>query len=509
MRKRGRVKFFIAHLLVILTVCRSTVGRNRLTRRRDHPQDENVGSVLFDRNNAGKVCWEVEELILLNSRRIFQDILPQVSVIDTRNDTYIGLLMDYMDICLEAVRGLTSGKTKHLVLKALADTLAGYLRVYILPMTKRSYYAGNIKYRKAKRLFDLYDELKVFLRSNGVGWRRPREFHQHLDVTAVDVPLGKSDQDCTGLILYPAFFIGFRVFPGSDRSVQLPMPYLDDESNPNSIALPFEVASLSSLFTEESAFVLVKYYAAGEKCLSSRSTKGQLEIFQRQLFDWIHQHVNPHLEEEKWYPGFGGVLKILASLEATGLKPSKNVGHEPPRFPGKAVPNVLPQFPPMNTRNESLGRRELVIVAVASALLIWLLLGMSLICWKILATHSSKSPEDTPVAVLYENRKYPSPDISSPSEGGIFTRLKNRFRRKSPDVPRCECPSDDDDDCDEERCLGSMSYSTDDTDRLVIKKKPKKRTKFTSIPSNATRSDKKSYYSTDESSSSERRERTP
>lgn len=161
--------------------------------------------------------------------------------------------MDYMDVCLEAVRGLTSGKTKHLVLKALADTLAGYLRVYILPMTKRSYYAGNIKYRKAKRLFDLYDELKVFLRSNGAGWRKPNEFHQHLDVTAIAVPHGKSDHDCTGLILYPGksflsasvinicfsfffllLFIGFKTLStGPDRSVQLPMPYLDDDRDPN------------------------------------------------------------------------------------------------------------------------------------------------------------------------------------------------------------------------------------------------------------------------------------
>ncbi|XP_063988392.1 uncharacterized protein LOC135168289 isoform X2 [Diachasmimorpha longicaudata] len=501
MRKRGKVKFFIVYLVVILTLCRLAVGRHRLGRRENVLGDENVGSVLFDGNNVGKVCWEVEELVLLNSRHIFQDILPQIRVIDTRNDTYIGLLMDYMDICLEAVRGLTSGKTKHLVLKALADTLAGYLRVYILPMTKRSYYAGNIKYRKAKRLFDLYDELKVFLRSNGVGWRKPREFHQHLDVTAVDIPPGKSDQDCTGLILYP----------GPDRSVQVPMPYLDDESNPNSIALPFEVASLSSLFSEESAFVLVKYYAAGEKCLSSRSTKGQLEIFQRQLFDWIQEHVNQHLDEEKWYPAFGGVLKITASLEAAGVKPSKNGGHQTPlkNFGGKAIPNIL-QFPPMNAQYELLGRRELVIVAVASALLIWLLLGMSLICWKILATRSPNSLEDTPVAVLYENRKYPSPDISSPSEGGIFTRVKKLLRRKSSSVPRCDCPSDDDDECDEERCLGSVSYSTDEIDRQMANKRRKKRTKFTSVPSSTTqrRSNGKSYYSTDESTT-ETRERTP
>lgn len=103
-----------------------------------------------------------------------------MDLINFHNDEYIGVLMDYMDVCLEVVRELTTARTKRLLLKALADTMAGYLRVYILPVTRMSYYAGNIKFGKAKRVFDLYEELKIFLRSNGMGWLKPimqRQLH--------------------------------------------------------------------------------------------------------------------------------------------------------------------------------------------------------------------------------------------------------------------------------------------------------------------------------------------
>lgn len=46
-------------------------------------RDENVGTVLFDTSNIEKECWSNEELALLNSRIIFQDILPQVRNVDS------------------------------------------------------------------------------------------------------------------------------------------------------------------------------------------------------------------------------------------------------------------------------------------------------------------------------------------------------------------------------------------------------------------------------------------
>lgn len=112
--------------------------------------------------------------------------------------------MDYFHICFESVRRLSVGKTKHLMLKALADTLGGYLRVYILPITRHSYYAGNIKYRNAKMLFELFDELKVFLRTNGAGWSKPRQDFPNVRIPPIVITPPKTSVACNELITYSA-----------------------------------------------------------------------------------------------------------------------------------------------------------------------------------------------------------------------------------------------------------------------------------------------------------------
>jgi len=126
-------------------------------------------------------------------------------VIDSQNDQYIAHLMDYFHICLESVRKLSVGKTKHLMLKALADTLGGYLHVYILPITKHSYYAGNIKYRNVKMLFDLFDELKIFLRTNGAGWSKPsKNLIESVQIPPIVITPPRTSVACNGLITYSA-----------------------------------------------------------------------------------------------------------------------------------------------------------------------------------------------------------------------------------------------------------------------------------------------------------------
>lgn len=112
--------------------------------------------------------------------------------------------MDYFHICLESVRKLSIGKTKHLMLKALADTMGGYLQVYILPLTRHSYYAGNIKYRNARKLFELYDQLKLFLRSNGAGWLSPSKEIRHAKIQPILITSPRSPVACDGIITYPA-----------------------------------------------------------------------------------------------------------------------------------------------------------------------------------------------------------------------------------------------------------------------------------------------------------------
>lgn len=42
--------------------------------------EQNIGTVLFEKSEAAKHCWTPEEFIILNSRRMFQDLLPKVNL---------------------------------------------------------------------------------------------------------------------------------------------------------------------------------------------------------------------------------------------------------------------------------------------------------------------------------------------------------------------------------------------------------------------------------------------
>lgn len=60
-------------------------------------RDHNIGTVLFERNDYGKQCWTNEEFTILSSRRMFQDILPQVnSVRVLSKNSFIDYFINYL-----------------------------------------------------------------------------------------------------------------------------------------------------------------------------------------------------------------------------------------------------------------------------------------------------------------------------------------------------------------------------------------------------------------------------
>ncbi|XP_031834028.1 uncharacterized protein LOC116427620 [Nomia melanderi] len=465
--------------------------------------EQNVGTVLFEKTDAGKQCWTTEEFITLNSRRLFQDLLPKVKVLNYEDDRYIALLMDYFHICLENVRKLSIGKTKHLMLKALADTMGGYLQVYILPLTKHSYYAGNIKYRNARKLFELYDELKLFLRSNGAGWLKPSNEKVQMKIMPIVVTPPKTPAACEGIVTSHSSSVNNNnreihhfAFKKAKRhmskhksiknvkrdksikkneSVAVPLPFLDDDAEPNSIALPFKKNSLQSLYTEQSAFVLVKYYVASVKCIESRSsTKSELKTFNQEFYNWLQQSVEPHLDDDKWYPGFGGVLRVISTLKESGVgtglaavrksgsyQMMSKIGGQPTAESEEAVPSLYK----VGDTGITLGTTELISIAVVSALLVWLLVGLSLVCYRYLAKYSDEcgpcQQQQPPVAVLYENKEYCQNDTCAPQAPRkcMINKFREYCKKK---LGKCRGSSNDG--CtDEERCLAAISYTSKDT----------------------------------------------
>nr|XP_034188036.1 uncharacterized protein LOC117607903 isoform X2 [Osmia lignaria] len=403
--------------------------------------------------------------------------------------------MDYFHICLESVRKLSLGKTKHLMLKALADTMGGYLQVYILPLTRHSYYAGNIKYRNARKLFELHEQLKLFLRSNGAGWLKPSREIRHAKIPSIVITPPRTSVACHGIITYPASSITHNkrelkrfAFAKkkkrfskhklhkdesvrNEESIIVPLPFLDDDVEPNSIALPFKSQSLQSLYNERSAFVLVKYYVASVKCIVSKSSsKTELKSFNQELYSWLQQSVQRHLDDDKWYPAFGGVLRVISTLEESG------VGTGPANWRKSGAYQMMPKIGapsamdpeegvrPFYKDDEAgiaLGTTELISIATVSALLVWLLVGLSVVCYRFLRKHSdecgSSEPQDPPVAVLYENKEYCEADtcMSGVARKGLLDKFKEYWKGK---FGKCQ------DRCvDEERCLAAISYSSKDT----------------------------------------------
>lgn len=502
--------------------------------------EQNIGTVLFDKSDATKHCWTTEEFIILNSRRMFQDLLPKVKVLNCENDEYIALLMDYFHVCFESVRKLSIGKTKHLMLKALADTIGGYLQVYILPLTKHSYYAGNIKYRNARKLFELHEQLKIFLRTDGNGWLYSCKDIKQAKIQPIMITAPKSLIACEGLITYSTSAIGFnkrdvkrftfkqkkkhlkhknrsknsrhKHESAEEESIIIPLPFLDDDVQPNSIALPFKKDTLQSMYSERSTFALVKYYIASVKCISAKSKeKTDLENFNQDFYDWLQQSVVRHLDDEKWYPAFGGVLRVITSLEDAGAglaKGRKSGTYQVMPKLGSSSTAMPEDMPPLYKEEETevtLGTTELISIAVVSALLVWLLVGLSLVCYRFLIRNSDECipcEPDPAVAVLYENKDYCEPDTctKAPRKGyivKIVDCLKNRFHCKTRDQ------------LDEERCLAAISYTSKDTIDVSSSRSYQKRkiTKSVSAALSSYRKERvpvrKVYYSSDGSLTTE------
>ncbi|XP_014480403.1 PREDICTED: uncharacterized protein LOC106747420 [Dinoponera quadriceps] len=412
--------------------------------------------------------------------------------------------MDYFHTCLENVRRLSVGKTKHLMLKALADTLGGYLRVYILPLTRHSYYAGNIKYRNAKMLFELFDELKTFLRTNGAGWSKPSQDVRNVQIPPITITPPKTSLACNGLITYSAPFErhsgdyrsftfkkkkrstvkrgnakrainGYNKETAADEII-IPLPFLDNEVEPNSIALPFKTDSLQSLYTEKSAFALVKYYIVSAKCIALRSnTRTQSQTFNKDFHSWLRQSVLRHLDDEKWYPAFGGVLRVMATLresseDMTKSKTSGAYQMMPKVTTGRKShtdENLSSLYKGKGENDDStktLGTTEIVIIAVVSALALWLLVGLCLVCYRFLSKDPEKcSPcesKTAPFALLYKNTDYCEPDTcpSRSSRTGVVEKLKEWWRSRFG-----RCPGGCQKHEDEERCLAAINYCSRDT----------------------------------------------
>lgn len=83
----------------------------------------NIGTVLFTHADSRRECYSADEVALLTSRMMFQDLLPTEDELQIQCNENIMDLIEYFRIALSVVRCLTFGRTKHIILMAITDTL--------------------------------------------------------------------------------------------------------------------------------------------------------------------------------------------------------------------------------------------------------------------------------------------------------------------------------------------------------------------------------------------------
>lgn len=135
----------------------------------------NLGTVLFSEADAKRPCFTPEEVALITARMMMQDLLPSQSELSSKieDNEYVNDVVEYFRLILDVVRCHSSGLGKHILLLALTDTLGGYMNSILIPSAKYAYYAGLLNYNNIVKMFHLFDEMKLFLRTSGVGWAGP------------------------------------------------------------------------------------------------------------------------------------------------------------------------------------------------------------------------------------------------------------------------------------------------------------------------------------------------
>lgn len=87
----------------------------------------NVGTVLFTERDRARECWDVEGLALVTSRMILTDVLPGRLALSKVDGNFASDIIEYFQLSLDVVRRMTYGKSRHVMLLALADILGEIL----------------------------------------------------------------------------------------------------------------------------------------------------------------------------------------------------------------------------------------------------------------------------------------------------------------------------------------------------------------------------------------------
>lgn len=270
----------------------------------------NVGTVLFTSEDLNKQIWPKKDVALLTARRHFQKLIPPPGFISVENE-FIDKLLAYFRDSYKVIKTVSQDQeTDKIMTTALSDTIGGYLKLCVLPVTKLSFYGGIATYDSAYKVFKFYYEIKKYLCTDGLGWRSPDQ--KTLNTLISNVPKvvrrkkqmlnthdSKQDEDpCTS----------FNYFEKSPNGLVVPMPVVNWDDI--TMFIPVRNESTFSLHSPKHFNTLENYYNKAKNCMHSKS-EGVATEFDKKFQHWLSADVLPHLKDDRLYVALGNVLSLL------------------------------------------------------------------------------------------------------------------------------------------------------------------------------------------------------
>ncbi|XP_045775828.1 uncharacterized protein LOC123874487 [Maniola jurtina] len=285
-----------------------TMVSNTLAHYIPNSDSPNVGTVLFTPSDLKKRHWSKTSIALLQARKYLQNIIPSPQLTGSINEEYITNLLNYFENSYKTVKRETKYPSLRNVMDvALSDALGGYLKIWVLPITKYAYYGGTVSLDSSLKIFEAYEDIKRSLKTDGRGWRSPnKNLLNSVAINIISLPSSSTrskDKPCEQLAYYEK----------TDAGIKIPMPYINWDIDPPTMFLPLVNQSIISLSSPSSSSSLLKYYTVADKCTKTESPK--VDDFYKRFQKWLSDEVAPHLNDDKLYAGFGSILSLMNSTK--------------------------------------------------------------------------------------------------------------------------------------------------------------------------------------------------
>ncbi|CAH2243555.1 jg1602 [Pararge aegeria aegeria] len=283
--------------LIIIMVC-NTLAHLPET------QSPNVGTVLFTPSDLKKKDWSKSNIALLQARKYLQNVLPSSQFISTINEDYLINLLTYFENSYLAVkREIKNPSLRNMMDVALSDVLGGYLKMWVLPITKYAYYGGTVSLDNSLKIFEAYEDIKRSLKTDGRGWHSPNE--NLLNTVAINIaPLPKFKKSmanpCNQLAYYEK----------TDSGMKIPLPFINWNISPPTMFVPLANQSIVPLSSPNSSSTLLNYYSVADNCMKMYQSPAS-DDFNDRFQTWLKSDVAPHLNDDKLYAAFEGILSLM------------------------------------------------------------------------------------------------------------------------------------------------------------------------------------------------------